>query len=450
MKEKPLPHDIEREKAVLGAIFIRPDIRPLVQKIFNSNPKVFYKESHQRIYEAMIECLDCDLISVAGHLRERKLLKRVGGEEYLVDIIEGVNTSSGVKWHCEKLVDLYRRRKFIESCWSSISKASNLVESIEDIFFAHKNMLRNIQKDQLPDFTSNKKLVRDVFNDIEARKQVGDIFVGVPSGFKNIDRNMFGFEPSTYTIIMARPSIGKTALALNICYNVACLKKGKVLFFSLESNDRAIVRRMLSCRSAIPLSNIRNGNIENSQWPDIIEAANDLSTDYFAVLDRAKFKSIENLCSMAETIALESEISLIIIDHLQKLRSTSSRFTSRHHEVSFISDRISSLAKDLKVPLLVLSQLNREIEKRPKKSRFPMLSDLKESGDIEQDADIVIGLHRDDREDEYARLECLKGRDTGTWVEWLKFDRYIQRFYDSAGPPQEKETYFSSFGDNGL
>jgi replicative DNA helicase len=261
---------------------------------------------------------------------------------------------------------------------------------------------------------------------------------------------MLGLEPSTVTGLIARPSMGKTALALNIAENVAAEDKEKrVLFFSLESNVMALMRRRVSAQSYVLLSRIRSGDINDMEWGKIINAMNHLGDNLF-IFDSPKFKRIEDLYAMAETMALESKLSLIVIDHIQKM-TTSLKTYSRHNEISTISNKITSLAKDLKVPVLVLCQLNREAEKRVGKEKKPRLSDIRESGDIEQDFDNVIGLYRESKEAEYANVECLKGRDTGTWETVLKFNRFIQKFYDCDPRDAEYSSYQEPREkDNGL
>ena len=275
---------------------------------------------------------------------------------------------------------------------------------------------------------------------IEERAKSGNRFVGVKTGFQNIDIYMNGLEPKTTNYLIARPSMGKTALALNISDFVALNYPGKVIFFSLESGDKALTRRRLSAHSGIFLSRLRTGDVREDQWPDLIESANALSENNLIIIDRPRYKTIENLIALSESLAMESPLSLIVIDHIQRMRARK-RFNNRHLELSFISEEISSLAKDLDIPILILCQLSRKVEDRAKHNQQPRLSDMKESGDLEQNADSVWGLYRKDKEDEYAHIEGLKGRDTGTWKTWLRFDRYIQKFYDC-------EEQYETLGEN--
>jgi replicative DNA helicase len=227
---------------------------------------------------------------------------------------------------------------------------------------------------------------------------------------------------------MARPSMGKTALALNIAENVAGKQQGKkALYINLESSAEALTRRRLAIGSDIPLSDIRRGILTDNQYTSFISAANEISASNLIIIEKPKFKDIRLLHSIVETFVLEHPISLITIDHFTKL-FTSQKTHSSHHQFSLISNEITTIAKDLKVPVLLLCQLNRESEKRTNKR--PVLSDLRETGSLEEDADNVIAIYRETKESEVAEIELLKGRDVGTFKTRLKFDRFCQRFDD--------------------
>jgi replicative DNA helicase len=206
----------------------------------------------------------------------------------------------------------------------------------------------------------------------------------------------------------------------------------------LESNAEAITRRRMAARSKVFLWRIRTATLEDGQYPRLMEAANHLCKSQVILFEKPAFKVIENLIAQCESMAMDRPpISLIVVDHIQRMRSRK-KFQNRHLELSWISEEFSTLAKNLNVPVLILCQLSREAEKRAGKDKFPKLVDLKESGDLESNADQVWGLWRQDKEGEEARLECLKGRDTGTWVAWLRFDLQIQQFLDASEPPEHE------------
>lgn len=427
---KVLPHDVEAEQAVIGAMFINPGCIPKVQKILN--PDDFYREAHIHICKALfITKFKADLITVSDALTKKGLSEMWGGNDYLASLVESITTSAGVGHHAEIVKGLSERRRLISECMNTLDKAYGLHNEFEEILSNHKGAIRDIQANQQEDYRDNKELVNAVFKDIENRAQSGNRSVGVKTGFVNIDIHTAGLEKKSATYLIARPSIGKTALALNISDHIAKNYEGKVIFFSLESGDMALTRRRLSAHSGVFLSRLRTGNIEDSQWPDLIEAANILSENNSIIIDRPRYKVVENLVAMAETLAMESPLSLIVIDHIQRMRSKT-RFQNRHLELSSISEEISSLANDLDIPILILCQLSREVEKR--KDQRPKLTYMKESGDLEANADMVIGIYREDKESEILRVECLKGRDTGTWTTYLKFDRFIQKISDYKDP----------------
>lgn len=424
---KAPPHNIDSEILVLGSMLMRPETSiPVVKNALL--PSDFYRKAHQSICQACFDLrTDTDLQSVCVWLEKKELLKKSGGQDYVISLVEQVSVSVGLKWHIDLLKDLSRRRQLIGLCSESAAAAYLMSEQTEEVLSTHKSGIRTIEGQQNIIFSDNASLVNAVFKDAEDRAKSGNRFVGVKTGFDNLDINLQGLEPKTTNYLIARPSMGKTALALNIADSVALNNPGKVLFFSLESGDVALTRRRLSARSGVFLTRLRTGDIEDSQWPDLIEAANVLSEDNLLIIDKPKYKTVENLVTLTETLAMETEISLIVIDHIQRMRSKK-KHNNRHLELSYVSEELSSLSSDLNTPALILCQLSREVEKR--KDQHPRLSDMKESGDLEQNADSVIGLYRVDKTSEFARIEGLKGRDTGTWTTWLKFDRYIQKFYD--------------------
>ncbi len=426
MQTRPPPHNLEREEALLGSMFLNGKIKPYVKQRLSWAD--LYREANQYIFSALLST-ESDLVSVVEWLKEKGLLEKVGGPDYVAHIVDETSTSLGYQFHCERIKDLSKRRQIIAQCADTANQVWDLTYEVDETLSAHKNGIRDIQADHRPDYTPNNVLIDTVFKDIEARKKSGNQFVGVKTGFDNIDKHLFGLEPKTTTYLIARPSMGKTALALNVADNVAMNNPGKVLFFSLESGETALTRRRLASRSGVYLTRIRTGGVDDSQWSHLIEAANTLADNSLIILNRPKFKTVENLCSMAETLAMENPISLIVVDHIQRMRSKQ-RFNNRHLELSYVSEELTSLVSELNAPGLILCQLSREVDKR--RDKRPRLSDMKESGDLEQNADNVIGLYREDKKAELAEIDGLKGRDVGTWKKWLSFDRFIQKFSDCA------------------
>jgi len=390
-------------------------------------PTDFYREANRHICQAAFELKDnFNLVSCSEFLTKHNLLEASGGIEYLEHILEATITSAAVEFHAKTVKNYSLRRYIIKACSLAAESASELTVEPAEALSNLKIAIKDIESEQQADFEGNKALMNAVFKDTEERAKSGKKYIGVKTGFWNIDEHILGLEPKTTYYLIARPSMGKTALALNIAENVS--QEGKVLFFSLESNRLALMRRRWAAHSKVYLTRIRTGNIEDSQWPDLIESADVLSKSNLVIIDRPRYKTVENLTALSQSLAIDYSLSLIVIDHIQRMR-TRKKVQNRHLELSYISEEISSLANELNVPILVLSQLSRDIEKQ--KNPRPRLTSIKESGDLEANADSVWGLYRKDKEAEIAELEGLKGRDTGIWKATLKFDRYIQKFYDS-------------------
>jgi replicative DNA helicase len=431
MTARTLPHSTDSEQAIICACILNPTIVPKVQAVIGSED--FYIESHGLLFDAICALGErTELTSVAQWLEDHGTLDQAGGHAKLMDLAEFASTSAGWLYHAGVLKDKATRRDIIKACARAADEAYG-TEVPEVILSGLKERLRNLNTDTDKPYRTNEELVNAVWADIERRAECGNQYVGVRTGFRGIDEKVFGLEPKTTIYLIARPSIGKTALALNIGENVG----GRVLFFSLESNAEAITRRRMAAKSKVFLWRIRTAHLEDAQLEHLFNAANELSQSRVIVLEKAAFKIIENLTAQAESIAMDGPISLIVVDHIQRMRSRK-KFQNRHLELSWISEELSTLAKNLNVPVLILCQLSREAEKRGPRDKYPKLSDMKESGDLEANADQVWGLWRQDKESQDARLECLKGRDTGTWVAWLRFDRLIQQFFDASEPPEHE------------
>lgn len=424
---KTLPCSLESEQALLGACFLRPWIISQVRAMLQ--PDSFYREAHGIVFEAI-----CDLgksaepASVGEWLTSKGLMEKTGGPQFLLDLSECVSTSAGWAYHAGVIREKATRREIIRACAIASDQAYGIDEP-DEILTGLKDSVRSLNSEAGKPYADTDELVMAVWHDIERRQTAGERFVGVATGFKGIDQQIYGLEPKTTIYLIARPSIGKTALALNIADNIP----GRVAYFSLESNAEALTRRRMAAKSDVHLWRIRTAQMESGHLDDLRKASTSLCDTSLIILDKPYYKTVENLTAQCESMAMDGPISLIVIDHIQRMRSRK-RLQNRHLELSWISEELSTLAKNLNVPILILCQLSREIEKRQVKKQYPQLSDMKESGDLEANADQVWGLWREDKESEYARLECLKGRDTGTWTAHFKFDRHVQRFFDGVAP----------------
>lgn len=422
-KLNALPRNIDAEVALLGCIFKNPGILPKLRALLE--PTDFFKNANSEIYRAFLSVKDPDVITVSEYLDKKNALQKAGGTEYLAAILETAITSHGYQAYADIVKELSVKRNIILQCSALVEKAYDGV-GIADLVCGLKAVVRDIQSKGKPDITDTTSLLMGLFKDIEQRKQSQNYQVGIPTGIPSIDAQIGGLEKKSLTYLIGRPSMGKTALALAMAENIAQSGIGLVLFFSLEMGDVQLMRRRLSAKSNVFLSRIRTGNVEDSQWPDLVKAADGLSLADMLIVDKPKYKTIEHLVDLAESISIDRKISCVFVDHVQLMRSQQ-KFNNRHLEISCVSNSLKDLAKNLDIPVVGLSQLSREVEKRNNKR--PVLSDLKESGDLEQDADIVIGIYRKDRESEAMELGGLKGRDIGTWQTTVEFNRFTQRIF---------------------
>lgn len=422
---RSLPCSPESEQAILGACLLRPEILPGVRQIIQSSD--FYREAHAKIFEAVCDLqARTDPSTVCEWLRARDLMDKCGGAGYLMELAEFASTSAGWPYHAEIIRDKAKRREIIKACEVGSSGAYGM-DASADILAGLKSNLREIESAEQADCLSAADLCAQVYKEMERRYETKNPYVGIKTGLANIDTRAWGMEPSTTIYLIARPSMGKTCLGLNISDYVADHYES-VIYYSLESSAKALTRRRLASRSYVPLTKLRKAEMADDEWGAVTEGINTLSgSKKFIIQDAPRLKKIEDLMANATSLAMDRQISLIVIDHIQLLGSRA-RFASRHQEISHISSELASLAKDLKIPILILCQLARWIEHE--KVRRPQLSAMKESGDLEQNADAVWSLYRETVDDEIAWVDCLKGRDTGTWSTKLRFRRGIQRFYD--------------------
>lgn len=423
------PQDIEAEQIILGSLMVNPNLKTKVAKILI--PHDFYREAHGHIFEAMLS-LDgqgCEPQMIKEALDQKGFFEKCGGTDYLFQLVEPIITTAGIDHYCQLVKEMSTRRRIIQAAAQMADMAWDKTREIDEILSVTKQSIRTVEPDHGQEYQDSQELVRAVFKEVEDRAQNGKRQVGILCGYDCIDSRMMGFEPQTTTYIIGRPSMGKTALACNIAEYMAHHESRTVLFFSLEMSGAAITRRRLAARSGVYLSRIRSGDIEDSQWRDLIEGADYCQRGAIMMVSKSKYRQIENLCSLAESIAVDHKITAIFIDHIQKTYS-SKKFQNRNLELGHVSSRLVDLGKDLNVPMIILSQLSRAPENRPEHNRMPQLQDMRDSGELEQDADVVMGVYRQTRESHILEIGCLKGRDVGTWKIDLKFDRFTQRIME--------------------
>jgi replicative DNA helicase len=398
------PHNLEAEQAILGGILINNDALNQVVDIISSED--FYKDAHALIYEGMLTLYNrddpVDVITLSQVLKEKGALDKAGGTEYLASLAEATATSAGIMYHAEIVRDLSTRRNLIQKC-SHISEVcfqpgnatEDILDSAEQYIFEITE--RNIDQN----FLQLDEVVKNSFKKIETT--TGSNITGISTGFTDFDSLTSGLQPSDFIIVAGRPSMGKTALALNIALNAALIDKVGVAIFSLEMSSLQLGIRLLGCDAMIDAWKLRKGALQDDDYLRLTDSANRLSELPIYIDDSSGLSSLE-IKAKARRLKKKYNISLVIIDYLQLMQSKKA-VESRQLEISDISRSLKALAKDLDIPILAVSQLNRKVEDRPNKR--PILADLRESGAIEQDADLILFIYR---EELYNRTEENKGK----------------------------------------
>jgi replicative DNA helicase len=387
------PHSEESEIAVLGAMML--DKAALAKAIELLEEESFYNPSHSIIYGTMKEMfqkgIGVDLITLADELSKRDMLEAVGGAYYLSEIDSKTPTAANIETHARIVQEKYLKRLLISSAGQILSNSyDDTTDALEEIDKAENEIFQIAQKRFQKSYVEIKELAHQTMNVIDAlfEKDKKGI-TGVPSGFYELDKLTGGFQQSDFIVIAARPSMGKTALALSIARNIAIEHQTPIAFFSIEMAGIQLVIRLLSAESRINGNNIRTGRLNQQDYAKIVNSMGRLR-DAPIIIDDSPSLTILELRAKARRLIAEHSVKIIMVDYLQLMRSPKSE--SREREISIISQSLKQLAKELNIPVIALAQLNRRVEDRT--DRRPMLSDLRESGSIEQDADVVIFIHR--------------------------------------------------------
>jgi replicative DNA helicase len=451
---RPPPHSVEAEQGVLGSMLISPRdaIGEVVEKI---TAEYFYVPAHQTIFEVLVELWNAgagiDLITFTQVLRDRNLLETVGGAAMVTSLFTFVPTAANVAYYLDIVRDKYILRSIIEAATESVRRAyeeqdevGNLLDEVEQKIFA-------VGEDRFKgQMQSMKDQVMEAIESIEKLYERKGGITGISTGFVEFDRMTSGMHPSEMIVIAARPSMGKTALAMNIAEHVAINEKHPVGVFSLEMSSQQLVQRLLCSRARVNLQKVRDGFLGERDFPSLTAAASKLAEAKIFIDDTASLTILE-LRAKARRLKAQQDVQLIIVDYLQLLRSTSRRAQdNRQLEISEISAGLKGLAKELKIPVIVVAQLNRQPEQRS--GGKPRLSDLRESGSIEQDADLVGLLVRPEiyEEDEEARAEkageaeliIAKQRNGPVGEIALTFLKEFTRFEDRARNVSEPDEAF--------
>lgn len=397
------PHSPEAEQGVLGCIFLSPNetMGECIAKL-KSGSEVFYDLRHQTIFDELALMFDkqegIDVITVQQRLKDKQLLEQVGGVAYLSTLPDMVPSAANLEYYLNIVQEKHLLRKMIRVCTEAVGRIYDYEGEVDQLLDeVERNVLR-INEERVQSKTNTiRDLVKKAINTIEEYHQRQGTITGISTGFADLDKMTTGLHNGEMIVIAARPSVGKTSLAMNIAEHAAIEQRLPVGVFSLEMTAESLVLRMLCSRSRVNLRNVREGFLAERDFPKLTGAAGKLSSAPLFIDDSSGL-SILQLRAKARRMYQQYGIKLLVIDYLQLLTSTSRRAENRQQEISDISSGIKALAKELNVPVIVISQLNREVERE--KGRAPRLSDLRESGAIEQDADLVGLLYRPSKGDE--------------------------------------------------
>ena len=391
------PHSIEAEQSVVGAMLMDRDAITTASAIICGDD--FYQTAYGVIFDSVVELFNegkpVDLITLQNRLKEKDVPEEISSLEFVRDMLAAVPTSANVKYYAEIVAEKSTLRKMIkmnEEIANACYLAKEPVEAIMER--TEKKVFELVQNRNNGDFVPIKQVVLNALEKIEKSSKSKGTVTGIPTGFIDLDYKTSGLQPSDLILVAARPSMGKTAFVLNIAQHVAFRQNKTVAIFSLEMSKEQLVNRLFSLESYVDAQLLRTGNLKDSDWEKLIEGAGIIGRSNL-IIDDTPGISISEMRSKCRKYKLEHNLELIIIDYLQLMSgSVGGRSESRQQEISDISRSLKALARELHVPVISLSQLSRAVEQRP--DHRPMLSDLRESGAIEQDADVVMFIYRDD------------------------------------------------------
>ena len=395
--KRVMPHSVEAEQSVVGAMLMDRDAITTASEIISGND--FYHSAYGVIFDAMVELFNegkpVDLITLQERLKEKDVPAEIASLEFVRDLVTAVPTSANVKYYAQIVADKSVMRKLIKLNEEIANICYAGKESLEEVLEkTEKSVFELLQKRNTSDFVPIKQVVLNALERIEKASKTKGTVTGIPTGFIDLDYKLSGLQPSDLILVAARPSMGKTAFVLNIAQYIAFKKDKSVAIFSLEMSKEQLVNRLFSLESQVDAQAIRSGNMKDSDWKKLIEGAGIIGQSHL-IIDDTPGISISELRSKCRKYKLEQGLDVVIIDYLQLMTGSVGKSSeSRQQEISEISRSLKGLARELNVPVIALSQLSRAVESRPDKR--PMLSDLRESGAIEQDADVVMFIYRDE------------------------------------------------------
>ena len=405
--KRVMPHSVEAEQSVVGAMLMDKDAITTASEIVSGQD--FYQSAYGVIFDSMVELFNegkpVDLITLQERLKEKDVPAEIASLEFVRDLVTAVPTSANVKYYAEIVADKAMMRRLIKlneeianTCYAGKESLEAVLEKTE------KSVFDLLQRRNTGEYVPIKQVVLNALEKIEKASKSKGTVTGIPTGFIDLDYKLSGLQPSDLVLVAARPSMGKTAFVLNIAQYMAFKKDKCVAIFSLEMSKEQLVNRLFSLESQVDAQALRTGNMKDSDWEKLIEGAGIIGKSKM-IIDDTPGISVSELRSKCRKYKLEHGLDIIIIDYLQLMTGSVGKSSeSRQQEISDISRSLKGLARELNVPVVALSQLSRAVESRPDKR--PMLSDLRESGAIEQDADVVMFIYRDEyynKDSEYKK-----------------------------------------------
>ncbi len=447
MVDRIPPHNNEAEQSVIGAIFLEP--QALITAAELLMPDDFYRMAHQKIFSTMIALSDkgqaIDVVTVTEELSAKKELEDVGGISYLSEIANSVPTAANIVHYARIVEEKALLRRLIRVATSIVEDGYAREDEVEALLSeAEKKMMEVSNRKNAGDFRHIKDVLVEAYDNIELlHTRKGDV-TGIPTGFRDLDKITAGFQPNDLIIVAARPSVGKTAFALNVAQNVATKTDQNVAIFSLEMGAEQLVMRILCAEGNIDAQVLRTGALEAEDWRKLTMAMGSLSNAGIFIDDSPGIR-VNEIRSKCRRLQQEHGLGMIMIDYLQLIAGSGKPGENRQQEVSEISRSLKALARELKVPVIALSQLSRGVEQRQDKR--PMMSDLRESGSIEQDADIVSFLYREDYYDKETENQNMieiiiaKQRNGPTGTVTLAFAKEYNKFVNIDWSQHESSSY---------
>jgi replicative DNA helicase len=448
------PNDLNAERAVLGGVLLENEALNAVSEL-PLRPADFYKDAHATIFEAMLalfsEGQPVDTVTLRERLSTAGKLQRVGGDEYLLALTDTIPTVANIEAHAKIVLEKAVVRRVIHACHETSARGYGDYGSMEEYLDEAERSMFEVAKERLKSgYEHINEVVLRTFEEITAAAERKEHITGLPTGFRHLDWYTAGFHPGDLVICAGRPGMGKTAFAMNIAINACRARQATVAVFSLEMPKEQLARRLLCSEAGVDGNKLRTGRLTRDDWAPLTRAAGELS-ELPVWMDDTPALTLMELRAKARRLKSDKGLELIVVDYLQLMRS-GTRSESREQEISEISRSLKGLAKELSLPVLALSQLNRGVESRGNKDKRPQLSDLRESGAIEQDADTILFIYRDEvynpesTDKGIAEIIIGKQRAGPTGIVKCLFRREYTRFENLDQQREGGDESFESFG----